>query len=203
MFRMPTAVKISGRTSTITNSFVNSIIPVIEPTTSDVAEALQILGMSAQHVRCAYCGDSATEWDHLRPLVRKQRPTGYVSEIANLVPACGKCNQSKSGHDWRAWMRGKAKLCPRSRQIADLEERIAKLEAFEHWRQPRRVLFEELAGAELWTEHWQNHARLLELMRQCQQTAEKIRLAVWSGCDAVAPVKSEEARNALPVTFSD
>jgi 5-methylcytosine-specific restriction endonuclease McrA len=76
---------------------VNSIIPVIDPSDAEIEEALNILKMEANNVRCSYCGDKATEWDHLRPIVKNKRPTGYISEIANLVPACGKCNQSKSG----------------------------------------------------------------------------------------------------------
>jgi hypothetical protein len=43
IFRMP--MSIVARSSTITNSFVNSIIPVIEPTEDDVLEALHILGI--------------------------------------------------------------------------------------------------------------------------------------------------------------
>ena len=86
---MPTAVKVTGRSSSITNSFVNSIIPVVVPTTDDVARALDVLGMTPEALACAYCGDPMTEWDHLRPLVVGKKPTGYISGIANLVPACG------------------------------------------------------------------------------------------------------------------
>jgi hypothetical protein len=175
---MPTPVKITGRTSTITNSFVNSIIPVFMPTDEEVREALTVLGMLPNDVRCAYCGDRATEWDHLRPIVREQRPTGLVSEIANLVPACGKCNQSKSGYDWRDWIDGSARLSPRTRGVPNLIERIAKLEAFELWREPRRVDFEAAAGPDLWKRHWENHANLLDQMRRCQVVAEEIRVVV-------------------------
>lgn len=178
MFMMPKAVNITGRTSTITNSFVNAIIPVFPPTQAEIVEALSVLGMSIEDVRCAYCGDRTTEWDHLRPLVRGKRPTGYVSEITNLVPACGKCNQSKGGQDWRTWMCGSARLCPTVRKVADLQARIARLEAFERWRKPRCVDFEAMAGKELWAQHWQNHQQLLASMQECQLTAEKVRLAV-------------------------
>jgi hypothetical protein len=34
LFRMPRPVKITGRSSSITNSFINSIIPVIPPSES-------------------------------------------------------------------------------------------------------------------------------------------------------------------------
>ena len=95
LFKMPKPMKITDRSSTITNSFINSIIPVIEPTNEEVKHALEILGMDQDSFQCSYCGIVATEWDHLRPLVMNKKPTGYVSEIHNLVPACGKCNQSK------------------------------------------------------------------------------------------------------------
>jgi hypothetical protein len=177
-FRMPTPVKITGRTSTITNAFVNGIIPVFPPTEAEIVQALEVLGMSVDNVQCAYCGGLATEWDHLRPLVKSQRPTGYISEIANLVPACGKCNQSKSGSDWRSWINGNARLCPKTRSIPDIADRIARLEAYERWREPRKIDFVSAAGQELWDEHWKNHERLLTLMREYEQTAQQIRLAV-------------------------
>ena len=112
-FQMPSVQTMVSRKSSITNAFVNAIIPTIPPTNDEIAKALTILGMEPDDVRCAYCGDKATEWDHLRPLVAKRRPTGFISEIANLVPACGKCNQSKGGSDWRKWMLSKARLSPR------------------------------------------------------------------------------------------
>jgi NAD-dependent SIR2 family protein deacetylase len=94
LFKMPTPVKITGRTSSITNAFVNGIIPCIAPAEEEIREVLEVLGMNAA-IRCAYCGNNYTEWDHFRPLIHNKRPTGYISEIHNLVPACGKCNQSK------------------------------------------------------------------------------------------------------------
>ena len=60
-----------------------------------------VIVLGEEGARCAYCGDKASDWDHLRPLVVKRRPTGFISEIANLVPACGKCNQSKGNSPWR------------------------------------------------------------------------------------------------------
>src|SRR5215471_14811557 len=76
-------------------------------------KALTVLQLDPDDLRCAYSGDKATEWDHLRPLISGQEPTGYISEIQNLVPVCGKCNQSKGNSHWRSWMEGNAKLCPR------------------------------------------------------------------------------------------
>jgi len=101
---MPNFQTMVSRKSSITNAFVSSLIPVIEPVDQDIVDALRILGMSPDDVRCAYCGDKSTEWDHLRPLVVNRRPTGYISEIANLVPSCGKCNQSKGNKNWLKWI---------------------------------------------------------------------------------------------------
>lgn len=190
MFQMPNAVTITGRSSSITNSFVNSIIPIFHPSEEEVDEALAVLGMSADSVECVYCGGKTSEWDHFRPLVRDKRPTGYVSEIANLVPACGKCNQSKGASDWRSWMLGSAKLCPASRGIPDLQERVSRLEEFERWREPRVVDFEHLAGGTLWEKHWDNHRRLTDLMAECQNTADDIEQRVRSEFDVRPPQRA-------------
>lgn len=184
-FAMPKPVRITGRSSSITNSFVNGIIPVLWPTVQQVDEALAVLGMDA--AVCAYCGDAATEWDHFRPLVVAQKPTGYISEIHNLVPACGKCNQSKGNKHWREWMVSAARLSPTTRNVADRESRIERLEAFERWGNPTKVDFEELIGVELWTAHWQNHVEILALMRKAEETAEKIRLRVAEAQSPVQP----------------
>lgn len=172
---MPTAMTITGRSSSITNAFVNAIIPVAHPSDAEVREALQVLGMTQADVRCAYCGDPYTEWDHLRPLVRNRKPTGYVSEIANLVPCCGKCNQSKGKKPWREWMMSTAPRSPKSRGVADLATRIARLESFERWRRPRHFDFEAVCGPDLWKKHWNNWTTAMEVLRFSQEDAEKLR----------------------------
>lgn len=175
---MPRPVKITGRTSSITNAFVNGIVPCVPPNESDIVEAVEILGLSAQDLRCAYCGDPSTEWDHLRPLISKRRPTGYVSEIGNLVPACGKCNQSKSGAPWKQWMLGTARRSPATRGVASLQEKVERLERFEAWRPATAFDFESVAGSELWDRHWGNWERLYALMHECEVTAQEIRLRI-------------------------
>lgn len=191
-FRMPNPVRIVGRSSSITNSFVNGIIPVIWPTEDQIDEALRILEMS-EVVLCAYCGDQATEWDHLRPLVVNQKPTGFISEIHNLVPACGKCNQSKGNSHWRAWMFGPAKLSPASRGIPDITERAERLARYEAWGEPTVVDFAKIVGKDLWDEHWANHHAILELMREAEKTAETIRgrIAAASGPIEPPPVSGD------------
>jgi 5-methylcytosine-specific restriction endonuclease McrA len=175
VFKMPNAVKIMGRSSSITNSFVNSIIPVIEPTDVQVRQALEILGMTPDTIECAYCGSVTTEWDHLRPLVMNKMPTGYISEIHNLVPACGKCNQSKGNKEWKTWMLSDAKLSPKTRGVENLEARMARLQGYEHWEEPTQLDFESIVGSEAWASHWENCEKVMETMASAQILADEIR----------------------------
>ena len=174
LFRMPTQWKITGRASTITNAFINAIIPVVPPTSEQIQEALSILGMSADTFQCAYCGGAASEWDHLRPLVKNKKPTGYISEIHNLVPSCGKCNQSKGNKDWKAWMLGNAKLSPNARGITDIAKRVKRLEAYERWGTATQMNFESVVGANVWSKHQENLARVQSLLRESQELASRI-----------------------------
>ena len=176
--QLPAPMSVTGRSSSITNAFINAIIPVIEPTEAEELEALQILGMSPGDIRCCYCGDKSTEWDHLRAIISNQEPTGYITEIANLVPACGKCNQSKGKSYWRTWMEGNAKLSPKSRGIADIEERIARLSAYEAWREPKKIDFAAVVGPEMWQRHRTNWRSVLDLLKASQELASEIRSLV-------------------------
>jgi hypothetical protein len=177
-FQMPSVQTMVSRKSSITNAFVSAVIPVIAPTHDQIEEALQILGMQPHDVRCAYCGDKASEWDHLRPLVLQRRPTGYISEIANLVPACGKCNQSKGNKPWREWITSKARLSPTGRSLSGLPDRIARLETYERWRVPTRVDFESILGRKGWEQYWGLCEAVIEQLRQCQQVADTLRTAI-------------------------
>jgi len=172
-FRKP--LKITSRTSSITNSFVQAIIPSIEPSEEERREALRVLEIDPENSTCAYCGDRSTDWDHLYPFVRDKRPTGYINELKNLVPSCGRCNQSKSGADWRRWIESGAAGSPKTRRVTDLKERIARLERFEARSNLKPLRLEELAGAELWEKHWRNLEEIEEKMRQAQEHAEKVK----------------------------
>ena len=171
-------LKITSRTSSITNSFVQSIIPSIPATASEVNEALAILGMTSENIACIYCSAVATDWDHLRPLVRGRRPTGYVDDVRNRVPSCNRCNQSKSGAEWRKWMLGDAGGAPKRKGVRDLEERIKRLEAFEKWGAVQPLSLLELIAAAHWEAHWANHDTILEKMRDSQKLAEQMRAAI-------------------------
>lgn len=172
-FRMPAMQTMTSRKTSVTNAFVSAIIPSVRPSVEEIAEALRILGMEPSDVRCAYCGDKSSEWDHLRPLVVKRRPTGFISEIANLVPSCGKCNQSKGNSSWREWMLGKADLSPTGRGLSNIGERIARLESYERWRSPTRIDFESIIAHDAWEHYWSLCEQVIEDMSLCQKTADE------------------------------
>lgn len=140
---MPKKVGITGRKSTITNAFVSAIIPSKEPTDEELIKCLEILELDKNDLRCVYCNEKYSEWDHLRPIVKNKKPTGYISNIYNLVPSCGKCNQSKGNKDWRNWMRSNAPQSPKRKKVKDLDKRFERLEKYERWGNVKPLKFEK------------------------------------------------------------
>lgn len=178
-FQMPSVQTMMSRKSSITNAFVSALIPVIVPTIEEIDQALTILRMNPSDVRCAYCGDPATEWDHLRPLVIKRRPTGNISEIANLVPSCNKCNQSKGNKPWREWiMNANARRSPTGRKLIGVSERVSRLEEYERWRTPTCVDIHAVIGEVEWEKYWALCDAVIAELQACQEVANAIRRRV-------------------------
>ena len=168
-------LKITSRTSSITNSFVQAIIPTVSCSKEEKTEALAKLGMTIENLSCVYCGSATTDWDHLRPLVQNSRPTGYISEVKNLVPSCGPCNQSKGAADWKAWMLGKARGSPTTRDLPDVAERVARIEKFVSWGSVRPVDFEHLVPRDMWSDYWDQLSAATNAMRTAQEKAALLR----------------------------
>lgn len=185
VFKMPVPVTIMGRSSSITNSFINGIVPCIEPTEAEIEEALAVLGMNQDSICCAYCGDKHTEWDHLNPLVKDKGPTGYISEIHNLVPACGKCNQSKGNKGWREWIVSSAALSPKTRNVPDIDVRIANLERYEEIFEPVKMDFTEIVDKDLWGEHWKNYKAIIDAMKAAQSTSDEIKRQIANAAQSI------------------
>jgi hypothetical protein len=177
-------LKITSRTSSITNSFVQAILPSFPPTAQERSEALSVLGMSDEYIECVYCGARPTDWDHLRPLVRNKQPTGYINEMKNLVPSCGPCNQSKSGNDWRKWMLSTAIGSPTTRRVADISERIARLEKFVAWGNVKQLPLRELAGQDRWDVYWKHLSAIEQAMIEAQREALEVQAAIGQALDA-------------------
>jgi hypothetical protein len=167
-----------ARTSTLTNAFVSALIPRVEPTADEIDEALLILALDPDDLRCSYCGQKYNTWDHLRPLVTGRKPTGFISEIANLVPACNPCNSSKGGSYWKDWMFGKASGSPASRRIPDVEARAVRLHAYESWREPIKLDFAAILGEIAWNDYWALCDRAVSDLRAAQDVANELKARI-------------------------
>jgi len=175
IFKIPNAVTIKGRTSSITNSFINGVIPIIQPTENEIDEVLNIFNLSKDKIECVYCGDKSTEWDHLQPLIKNKRFTGFITEIQNLVPACGKCNQSKGNKNWFDWIYSSAKQSPFSRKISDINERAKRIRDFENWKKTTNINFQEVVGNEKWNEYENLYQIIIKSMEECQIVSNEIK----------------------------
>jgi hypothetical protein len=102
-------------------------------------------------------------------------PTGYISEIQNLIPSCGKCNQSKGNKDWWIWIISDAPKSPKARGVSDLEARINRIKDYMEWRKPTLVDFEMVVGADLWNEHWSNCQKVQNLLVESQKISDRIK----------------------------
>ena len=171
VFHMPKARTITFRTSTVTNAFASAILPFFQPKTSEIGEVLKILEMNPNDLRCAYCGDKATEWEHLHPIVRRRFPTGYPSSIKNLVPSCGKCNQSKGGKEWHDWITSNAPLSPKSRKVADLDKRILRLERYAKWANCGQMPLDKIVGEDAYKEYFGKLDYIIGQMKEAQKMA--------------------------------
>src|SRR5690606_4838509 len=90
-------------------------------------------------------------------------------------PACGKCNQSKGNKPWRAWMQSKAKWSPAGRNVADIAERIARLDAYERWTPPTKVDFDAIVGRGAWEPYWSLCDAVNDEISRSQQVADALR----------------------------
>lgn len=198
IFNMPNPVTIMGRSSSITNSFVNGIIPSIKPTDVEIKKALQVLEQNEDDVRCVYCGDKKTEWDHLHPLIIDKKPTGYITEIANLVPACGKCNQSKGNSDWKEWMLSDAEKSPKTRKIPDINKRIQLIEKYENLFKPHKVELEKIAGNQLWKKYMDAYESIISQMKDAQKIMDEIKKKT----SISLPPKKHQVKASAPKKFS-
>lgn len=168
-------IKITQRISAVTNSFVQSIVPREGLSENELVSLREILGQPAHGpLSCVYCDAEATEWDHLRPLVVARRPSGNRNIFGNLVPSCGPCNHSKGSQDWEKWLQGSAPKSPASRNIADLEQRIAKIRTYASHCDGTAVEV-DLYDGDKYAEYWRKLDLIVAQMREAQLLADELR----------------------------
>lgn len=152
---IPSINSITSRSSSIRAAFVKAVIPTIFPNDIEVREKLlnelyDLLPHTHRGSKCAYCTSKATEWDHFRSVIKNSKPSGYSTDIYNLVPSCGKCNQSKGSKEWNVWIKSEAALSPKTLKTPYLEEEIIpNLIKFEEWSNSKTYKLTEVEIAEL------------------------------------------------------
>jgi hypothetical protein len=169
--------RIRYRMSSLAAVFVQAIIP--RKVDKDAqAELYKRFGISPEH--CIYCGSPSTDEDHLHPIVKEGRPSGYFHTKENILPARGTCNQSKSGADWRSWIEGNAAKSPNAAGIA---ERITRIAAFAKTVENPIIAPGEMrrvVGPELWDRYWRRLDEIGKLMDDAQADADEICAALAS-----------------------
>jgi hypothetical protein len=158
---------------------------------------LAVLGMKPGEERCVYCGKESSGLDHLRPLVEGGRPTGYITEIANLVPCCGRCNSRKGNASWRDWMSRRRDSLKTAVDIEEHERRIACLEAYEKRWTPRHVDFRKFVEPEEWDRYWSMYDAVLTELADCHSFACKIRHRANESL-GVTPKKTKSSKGSMP-----
>lgn len=166
---MPAKSDLKGRSSTISNAFAISITPYIRPTDEELQEYYSQLGIDEG--QCAYCLGVGNGRDHLKPLVANGMPTGYITDIHNLVPCCQRCNSSKGSNSFRKWYKSSENIA-RLKKMGLTDEiingRFNVICSFEE-RIPDPIDYKSIVGDELWEEYKQRRLRLLQELNENQE----------------------------------
>ncbi len=132
--------------------------------------------MNIQNDQCAYCLSSATTVDHFRPLVENGLPTGYITDINNLVPCCSDCNSRKGGKYWRDWYLSESNIRRlKEKGLTDetIQERLRCLERFETLTK-EKLDYEEILGKEKWHEFLERKNRLNAQLHEDQMFCDDL-----------------------------
>src|SRR6266545_5524424 len=92
------------------------------------SEMLKILGFfGSDPPVCAFCGTpDISRWDHLIPVT-----LGGETVLGNMVPACGKCDDSKGQKPYGEWIESAVPGSPASRGVADVQQRRLRIQEYQ------------------------------------------------------------------------
>lgn len=77
------------------------------------------------HIRCAYCdAPDPNCWDHLHPV-----SLGGDTVPGNLVPACGRCDDSKQDRTIEEWALSVSAYRPSAERLKKIQNRLAAYQA--------------------------------------------------------------------------
>lgn len=193
--KLPARMKIDSLKTSIRRAFINTIVPEVRPTAAQEAAwraQLGIAPLAVDELECVYCGRPATQLDHFRNLTAADgRPSGYITDIYNLVPCCSTCNSSKAGKHWKIWMTGNAANAPNKRLSAtELADRVAVLDRFEVWSTPLATRLDVLAliGVSEWEQYEADVAAVVVLLQAARQRSDQFHLLLQQAyAEALVP----------------
>ena len=171
---MPTKSDLNGRSSTISNAFAISITPYIRPSEQELSD--YYTDLEIEEGQCAYCLGVGNGKDHLKPLVSCGMPTGYITDIHNLVPCCQRCNSSKGSKSFREWYKSNenvTRLKKAGLTDEQIESRYAVACSFED-KIPEPINYESIVGEELWDEYKRRRLKMLQELNDNQKFCDKL-----------------------------
>lgn len=174
-FRMPSKSNLRGRTSTITNAFAISITPYIRPNSKLLDEYYKSLRIKPGI--CAYCLQNGNSSDHFHSLVKDKKPTGYITEISNLIPCCSACNSSKGSKEFNDWYLSDKNI-KRLHKLGLTDEKIRERYSIinnhvkKYHKEP--LNYEEILGKELWKEYENRRKKLLQSLKDNQDFCDNL-----------------------------
>ncbi len=175
-FRMPGKSNLKNRSSTINNAFAIAITPYLPPSSDNLDWYYDELGINPD--QCGYCLQESNSVDHIRPLVRKGLPTGYITNIYNLIPCCSTCNSKKGAKDFQEWYCGNdniARLHTLGLSDEQIQERFSIICRFIEKHMPEPLDYEQILGKDSWDEYKRRKDRIIEQLVDNQRFCDELK----------------------------
>lgn len=173
-YKMPTRSTLKQRSSTINNAFAMSITPYIRPNDSELENYYNSLKI--KEGQCAYCLRDGNGRAHLKPLVSNGMPTGYITDIHNLVPCCQRCNSAKGSKTFEEWYKSIDNI-ERLKNIGltdeIIEERYNAILEFGK-NIPSPIDYKKIVGEKLWQEYNDRRVRLNQQLKDDQEFCDTL-----------------------------
>ncbi len=173
-FKLPTKSDLKSRTSTISNAFAIAITPYIYPSQNEIECFFKELNL--EQGQCAYCLDKANAMDHVKPLVTGGLPTGYITEIRNLVPCCSACNSAKGSQDFKTWYKSSKnveRLHSEGLTDEQIENRFLIISKYID-KIPDPIDYKTILGDKLWNEYLRRKNEMINLLKDDQLFCDKL-----------------------------
>ena len=158
------------RKTTLNHAFASALAPNDSYDEVTLIKALSLLGQDLNDdLKCVYCESKAETWDHLVGLVKNSQLRGYGHQIGNLVPCCKDCNSKKGSKEWQQFL---------ETEIKDEQDRnliLRRLRLYLRYAKPIDIKKIKTEMPAEWQRYESIKDKILELMRQADKVADKIR----------------------------